>query len=359
MRPMNRSQAQNLVHDNFVMDIQKSLINLPMFWWDKDPNTISFHVIQPDRQAGRDLVIHWGPSVVFENGLSEVTRIYTKDSYKRLNMLANVEVKTTDTFSLLLDRTAKGTREAFENAKSFASADYGRYPFSIGIGAVIKNGALLCAIITLDGANYRMTPRPVIMGTYYSEEDLYGGLKYTMDTLSNYLDMGLSSSKHINTSLNSLERFHSTNPAHIDYNLLGSYEDLLPPEDSPSGPPPQAWPPSPPAVHNLEDSTPPSGPIFEQVENEPYHKIIRKALEDDRIKKHKRSVKFLNTMAPLLTTEYKEFKKGTLSDEIGLTIQIIERHLDRLNLIGVLEYEIMKDRNKKLGYKIKLNEGYL
>ena len=113
---MNRSQRQNLVHDNFVIDIQKSLINLPLFWWDKDPNTVSLHVIQPDRQKGRDLVVHWGPSVVFNNGLSEVTRVYTKDSYKQLSMLANIEVKTTDTLALLLDRTAKGTREAFDNA---------------------------------------------------------------------------------------------------------------------------------------------------------------------------------------------------------------------------------------------------
>jgi hypothetical protein len=279
-------------------------------------------------------------------------------------MLANIELKTTTSISLLLDRTGQATREAFDNAKSYNNS--GRYPFSIGIGAIIKNDSLVCAIITLDGANYRYTPRPAIIGTFYNEEELYGGLKKTMELLSLYLEHGLTDTKYINSQLDSLEPFFTTNSAHIDYNLLDFYDDLLPPEELPKEVC-QGWPPSPPNAQKVdstppapkkEKSTPPSGPIFEEVENETYQKILRKAAEDSRPTKS--NMKFLNLLAPLITTEFKEFKRGSLSDELEFGIKYIEASLDRLSLIGILKCEIVKNSsNKKVGYRIKLNEDYL
>lgn len=340
MKVMNRSQAQNLVHDNFVLDIHKQLINLPLFLWDKDPNTNSFHVIEPDRQAGRDLIICWGPSVIYRHGSSETTRFFSKDSEIRLNYLINIEVKTTSTMSLLLDRSAYSCREAYGAARVY---DGGRYPFSVGIAACINDGALDCVLITLDGANYRRSPRPALFGVYYSEEELYTGLKNLIDNVHGLLESGLQDTKTVNNYLDSLEPFDPSNPAHIDYNKLSHYEerlsDFLPPDET--TPPP----------------TPPPPVSLDIIEDQLYKAILKKANEDERLKKN--NLKFLDSLAPLLSEEYKEFKKGALSDELGFSLQIVDRTLDRISLIGVIQYEVIKKQNKKVGYKIKLDKGYL
>ena len=170
----------NLSHDLILADLYKYLICDDRALWCELDNRSRFIVHCPESYAGKDLVVHWGPSRSTDGKPIKTTG---GDSRYRSQGVFNLELKTTSNKKRLSTRLREANRSATTFNKFYIRTDeLISYPFSVGVACYVDENHLFnCGAICITANNLGITK---LLGEYYNELELSQGIRTLFDVVN-------------------------------------------------------------------------------------------------------------------------------------------------------------------------------
>ena len=111
MKTLKTKEAlRNNIHDLMLVDIYKCLISHPKTFWSLEDNRQRYLVSMPEAWSGKDIIIHWGPSLADPNDSKTVVKCVS-GSHRAVGIV-NLELKTTSNPNNISSRLGQATNEA-------------------------------------------------------------------------------------------------------------------------------------------------------------------------------------------------------------------------------------------------------